>query len=70
MLRPGGTVIWTRGYVADQDLRPQLRAWFAEAGFVEQAWAAEPTGYGVGVHKAGPETSDAAVPDRLFTFVR
>jgi Methyltransferase domain len=51
MLAPGGSVIWTRGYFIDNDLRPQIREWFIEAGFTEIAFDSEPTGHGVGVNQ-------------------
>ena len=70
MLTPGGSVIWTRGYFADQDLRPQVRLWFTEAGFTEIVFDAEPTGYGVGVNRLASDTNATFVPERLFTFVR
>jgi hypothetical protein len=48
MLRPGGTVIWTRGS-RQPDLRPQIRQWFSRAGLHEVAFDNEPEGFGVGV---------------------
>jgi len=33
----GGTVVWTRGQWADDDLAPQVSAWFEERGF-ERVW--------------------------------
>ncbi len=66
---PDATVIWTRTREAP-DLTPTVRGWFAEAGFVEEAFEA-PDGvrFSVGVHRL------AAAPrplgeGRLFTFVR
>ena len=70
MLVPGGSVIWTRGHFTDVDLRPQIRRWFTEAGFTEIAFDAEPTGYGVGVHRLDSGAPSTAIPARLFTFVR
>jgi hypothetical protein len=70
MLAPGGSVIWTRGYFADGDLRPLIRAWFAEAGFSEIAFDSETTGYGVGVNRLLPGTPAVTIPARLFSFVR
>ncbi len=79
MCRPGGTVIWTR-HRRPPDLTPQLRSWFADAGFDEVAFETPPTATltGVGVHRlrsAGPRgpgrpASPAGLPDgRLFTFL-
>jgi hypothetical protein len=66
---PDATVIWTRTREAP-DLTPTLRGWFAEAGFVEEAFDA-PDGvrFSVGVHRltAAPQALGDA---RLFTFVR
>lgn len=70
MLTRGGSVIWTRGRFADQDLRPQIREWFEEEGFTESAFDSEPTGYGVGVHRITSQLPVTPVPDRLFSFVR
>ena len=70
LLTSEGTVIWTRGYFSDHDLRPQVRAWFTAAGFTEIAFDAEPTGYGVGVNQLASAPDATLVPDRLFTFVR
>jgi len=65
----GAAVIWTRG-ASDPDLRPAIRGWFAEHGFEEGFFLAEPGSFGVGVHRlAGePQALDPAV--KLFTFVR
>jgi len=70
MVTPGGTVIWTRGYFTEQDLRPQVREWFAESGFREISFDSEPTGYGVGVNRLAPDAPPTPIPDRLFSFVR
>jgi Methyltransferase domain len=70
LLTPGGSVIWTRGYFDHEDLRPQVREWFADAGFREIAFDSEPTGYGVGVNRLASEAPFTSVPDRLFSFVR
>jgi hypothetical protein len=74
LLAPGGTVIWTRGTspLRVHDLRPAVRRWFTEAGFVEVAFDGAPELFGVGVarraHDAGGRPP--LLPDRLFTFVR
>lgn len=71
MLRPGGVVIWTRGRLEADDLRPTLRRWFVEAGFEEVAYDGEPEPYGVGVARwARPTQADGELPERLFTFLR
>ena len=70
LLTSDGTVIWTRGYFSDHDLRPEVRAWFTAAGFTEIAFDAEPTGYGVGVNQLASAPDATLVPERLFTFVR
>ena len=64
----GASVIWTRG-PSRPDLRPAIRGWFAEHGFEEQFFLAEPESFGVGVHRFGgePQPLDPAV--KLFTFV-
>jgi hypothetical protein len=71
MLNHGGSAIWTRGrFAAGPDLRPQIRAWFREAGFTETAFDSEPTGYGVGVNRVTSHLPPTPVPDRLFAFLR
>lgn len=70
VLRPGGKVIWTRGYFTDEDLRPQIRAWFGAAGFREIAFDSEPTGYGVGLNQLACSVPDGGPPERIFSFVR
>jgi len=48
---PGGTVIWTR-HRRPPDLTSSIRAWFAQAGFVEKSFVAPPAPYilSVGCH--------------------
>ena len=68
MLRPGGTVIWTRGG-SPPDLRPSVRRWFVDAGCEEVAYDGEPERYGVGVGRlTSPPPGPTALPARLFTF--
>lgn len=75
MCRTGGTVIWTR-HRAEPDLTPQVRSWFAEAGFEEIAFETVPSSRlpGVGVGRLRGATADAAAPRKdlpaepLFTF--
>ena len=72
---PGGTVIWTR-HRRPPDLTPQVREWFAAAGFTEVAFEAPVTGstlIGVGVHRrpaglAGRSPAAGLPGGRLFTF--
>jgi hypothetical protein len=68
---PGGTVIWTR-HRRPPDLTPQMREWFAAAGFTEVAFDAPETGstlIGVGVHRnSGAGQAHGTVPARLFSF--
>ena len=73
MLTAGGTVIWTRGWFGDEDLRPTIRRWVAETGLTEVAFDGEPERYGVGVARSRTDRpSGAVVPTttRLFTFIR
>jgi hypothetical protein len=66
---PGATVIWTRGRF-ERDIRPAIRAWFADAGFEEVAYVTGDDGsWGVGANRlmADPPAYEAGV--RLFTFV-
>ncbi len=68
---PGATVLWTRG-AQDPDLGPDIRRWFAEAGFEEVAceeWI-EGTGMRVGVERlvVAPEPLRQSEP--IFTFYR
>jgi hypothetical protein len=69
MLRPGATVIWTRGS-SEPDLRPVIRRRFRDAGFRELAFDSEPRGFGVGVAQLAAPVSDRSMPRRLFTFTR
>jgi hypothetical protein len=65
---PGATVVWTR-HRREPDLTPQVRAWFAEAGFEELGFDGEPGSWSVGAarYAADPVSFRAAM--RLFTFV-
>lgn len=68
---PGATVVWTRG-TQGPDLGPDIRRWFAEAGYAEvacQEWI-EGTGMRVGVEQltAAPEPLRGGQP--IFTFYR
>lgn len=72
LLRPGGRMIWTRGGFGEVDLRPSVRRWVADAGLEELAYDGEPgEPHGVGLALlARPPAADAALPERLFTFLR
>ena len=49
----GATVVWTR-HRNEPDLTPSVRAWFAQEGFVEEAFVApEDVKWSVGVHVFG-----------------
>lgn len=75
MCRQGGTVIWTR-HRGEPDLTPQVRGWFADAGFEELAFEIAPTtrmtGVGVGrleIASAGALAPRSTLPAKpLFTF--
>lgn len=71
LARPGGTVVWTRGG-SPPDKRPDVRRWFAEAGFEELSFDGAPQPFGVGVHRVptAPAGPPPPLPARLFTFVR
>lgn len=66
---PGGTVIWTRSRRAP-DLTPQIRGWFAGAGFEEVAFHA-PAGvlFSVGVHRLVGAPHQLDPGRRLFRFL-
>lgn len=71
MLAAGGTVIWTRGWFAREDLRPTIRRWFTAAGLTEVAFDGDPERFGVGVARSAAHQS--TVPPsgmRLFSFIR
>lgn len=71
MLAAGGTVIWTRGWFAHEDLHPAIRGWFVEAGLAEVPFDGDPERFGVGV--AGNATTGQhrhAIATRLFRFIR
>ena len=71
MLASGGTVIWTRGWFAQEDLRPRIRRWFIDAGLSEVAFDGDPERFGVGVaylNRDRPSRPPTAT--RLFSFTR
>lgn len=71
MLADGGTVIWTRGWFGDEDLRPTIRRWFVDAGLTEVAFDGPPERFGVGVARVGARDRHPSVVDGLlFRFVR
>jgi len=65
----GAAVIWTRNRLPP-DLTPNIRVWFREAGFSEEAFSVpESTVFGVGVHRFAQEPQSFESGRRLFTFV-
>ncbi|HEX4789750.1 MAG TPA: SAM-dependent methyltransferase [Actinospica sp.] len=65
----GGTVVWTRGRRPEQEMVPQICAWYEEHGF-ERLWLAEPEiqlCVGAHRHAAAPEPLPAG--RRLFEFI-
>lgn len=75
-LASGGHVIWSRGHHVPQDPTSYdgdpselVRRIFADAGFEEVAFVADPSGFRVGVHR-WPGATGALEPGvRMFTFV-
>ncbi len=66
---PDATVIWTRGGF-QPDLRPTIRAWFADAGFDEVAFLTGDAGsWGVGANRLAVAPSPFEPGLRLFTFL-
>jgi hypothetical protein len=64
----GGTVIWTR-HRRQPDLTPRIRAWFAEAGFREQAFDSPGLdSFSVGVHRSERPALPLERGRRLFSF--
>ena len=70
LCRAAATVIWTR-HRRPPDLTPQIRAWFASAGFEEIAFDALETSAltSVGVHRLGRGPAAGPPDGRLFTFL-
>jgi len=68
LLGRDGTVIWTRGGFPGNDLRPLLRAWVQEAGFVEVAFHGKPRPKGVGVAKLVVEPEPFRRGVTMFRF--
>ena len=68
---PNATVLWTRG-AQDPDLGPDIRRWFADAGFAEVAcdeWI-EGTGMRVGVERLAAPPEPLRPGEPIFTFYR
>jgi hypothetical protein len=68
---PGATVLWPRG-AQEPDLGPDIRRWFAEAGFAEVAceeWI-EGTGMRVGVEQLTVAPEPLRLGQPIFTFYR
>jgi hypothetical protein len=70
MVAQGGTVIWTRGWFADEDLRPTIRRWFVEAGLTEVSFDGDPERFGVGVARITSYKPSQFSAARLFHFIR
>ena len=71
MLAAGGTVIWTRGWFAVEDLRPTIRRWFLDAGLNEISFDGEPERFGVGVAReqdAATRADHALAPVHLHSL--
>lgn len=68
---PGATVLWTRG-AQEPDLGPDIRRWFAKAGFEEVACQEriEGTGMRVGVERLVATPELLRVGEPIFTFYR
>jgi hypothetical protein len=65
---PGASVIWTR-HRRRPDLTPAIRAWFAEAGFVEASFDAPAEhGHSVGRHRFDGNPAPFDPEGRLFEF--
>lgn len=65
----GATVIWTRGR-REPDLTPSIRRWFADAGFVEQAFhAPDDAVFSVGVHRFTGRSRPLRAGGSRFRFV-
>ncbi len=70
LLRPGGTVIWTRGG-GEPDRRPEVRSAFIERGFDELSFDGAPELFGVGVSRlVRPARSGPGLGEPLFRFTR
>lgn len=70
-LRPGGTVLWTRGD-QEPDLGDEIRGWFADAGFEEVSFETRVNGspMAVGVQRLVGEPAELVAGQRIFTFIR
>src|ERR671918_690796 len=66
---PGATVVWTR-YPRDEELLPQIDAWFQDAGFATVALETQDgSHFGVGVHRLVANPPEFRTGVRLFTFL-
>jgi hypothetical protein len=68
--KPGATVLWSRGRQLRPDITPQIRATFAEAGFVETAFhAPDDAKFQIGANRyEGP--AQPLRREHLFTFLK
>lgn len=71
LCRPGATLLWSRGR-KDGDLNPQVRRWFADAGFAELDYLTLDRGNhpAVGAMRYDGPPRPLVREARLFTFVR
>jgi len=66
---PDAVVIWTR-HRRDPDLTPDIRRWFADAGFEELAFDSEDQfAFGIGTARLAADPLPFVPQQRLFTFV-
>lgn len=68
---PGATVIWTRYRRPGSDATPEIRGYFADAGFEEEEFSArDDETYSVGSHRLVAAARPLIAGQRLFTFIR
>lgn len=69
---PGAEVVWTRHRGGESDVTPQIRSWFADAGFEEVAFITPEHGdtWSVGVHRLVGPTADLELGQEWFRFFR
>jgi Methyltransferase domain len=69
VVAPGGHVIWTR-HRRPPDQTPEIRRWFASAGFAEVTFDQVADSLAsVGCHRRTTEVVEPTLPTRLFEFV-
>lgn len=66
---PDALVLWTR-HRGSPDLTPEIRSWFEEAGFREDAFNTSDDGFmSVGAHRLTGKPATLTPGQRLFTFM-